>query len=253
MNNFPSRPNESASDSLPPGQQDRIRLQAIFREERRRKYAGTMTTYFPETGPLRRNLYQKHLAFFRAGAVHRERLMLAANRVGKTETAGGFETALHVTGRYPEWWEGRRFDGPVSFIAAGDTSKNVREIIQRKLFGPIKEIGTGLIPQECIIRTTPKHGIADAFDTVFIQHESGGTSELVLKSYDQGVEAFYGTERHGAWLDEEPPQEIVTECVMRTMTTNGIVYLTFMPLNGRTALVNDFLTTCVNREELEYQ
>ncbi len=38
---------------------------------------------------------------------------MAANRVGKTEGAGGYEMTCHLTGRYPHWWEGRRFSGPV--------------------------------------------------------------------------------------------------------------------------------------------
>lgn len=57
--------------------------------------------FYPDTGPLRRELYPKHLEFFGAGAVHRERCMLAANRVGKTEGVGGYETVLHLTGEYP--------------------------------------------------------------------------------------------------------------------------------------------------------
>jgi hypothetical protein len=44
--------------------------------------------------------YAKQLGFYKAGAEHRERLLMAANRVGKTP-AGGMETAIHLTGRYP--------------------------------------------------------------------------------------------------------------------------------------------------------
>ena len=47
--------------------------------------------FYPDQGPLRRELYPKHLAFFAAGAEHRERLMMAANRVGKTEGVGAYE------------------------------------------------------------------------------------------------------------------------------------------------------------------
>src|ERR1700744_4932602 len=84
--------------------------------------------YFPETGPLRRELYPKHLEFFRAGLEHRERLMLAANRVGKTEGIGGYESALHLTGRYPDWWEGRRFDRPIQAWVAGASNETTRDI-----------------------------------------------------------------------------------------------------------------------------
>ena len=74
---------------------EKIALQEeLLRRQSRRK----LLTYFPETGPLRRELYPKHCEFFAAGLTHRERLMLAANRVGKTEGVGGYEMTLHLTG-----------------------------------------------------------------------------------------------------------------------------------------------------------
>jgi hypothetical protein len=42
--------------------------------------------------------YARHMEFFEAGAKYRERCMMAANRVGKTLGAGGYETAAHLTG-----------------------------------------------------------------------------------------------------------------------------------------------------------
>jgi hypothetical protein len=42
----------------------------------------------------------------------RERLLMADNQLDKT-IAGGFEAAMHATGRYPDWWQGRRFDKPM--------------------------------------------------------------------------------------------------------------------------------------------
>src|SRR6516165_12482645 len=66
-------------------------------------------TLFPDSGPLGREFYQKHLEFFAAGATYKERLFMAANRVGKT-VAGAFEVTCHLTGRYPHWWQESRFD-----------------------------------------------------------------------------------------------------------------------------------------------
>jgi phage terminase large subunit-like protein len=197
--------------------------------------------YYPDSGPLRRELYPKHLEFFRAGANRRERAFIAANRVGKSEGVGGYETTLHMTGRYPSWWKGRRFNRPISAWAAGDTAKTSRDIIQRILLGPIGEFGTGMIPAECLLRTTAKPGVADAIEGIFVKHVSGGTSELILKSYDQGREAFQGTNRDLVWLDEEAERNIYVECLLRTMTTNGILMLTFTPLYGVTDIVRDFL------------
>lgn len=198
-------------------------------------------SYYPDKGPLRRSLYAKHLQFFEAGHDRRERAFLAANRVGKSEGVGGFETVLHLTGRYPAWWKGRRFNRPIVAWASGDTAKTTRDIIQRILLGPIAEQGTGLIPADSLLRTTAKPGVADAIEGIFVRHVSGGTSELILKSYDQGREAFQGTNRDLVWLDEEADREIYVECLLRTMTTNGILLLTFTPLCGMTDICRDFL------------
>lgn len=205
-------------------------------------------TMYPDKGPLRRELYQKHLEFFRAGAIYRERCAMAANRVGKTEGMGGYETALHLTGRYPSWWEGRRFDHPVNFWAAGKTNETTRDIVQNKLFGTVTGLaqskgfsGTGLVYGDCIGKIAWKQGVSDLADTVAVKHVSGGWSQLGLKSYQQGRGSFEGTERHGIWLDEEPPLDIYSECLIRTATTNGIVYITFTPLEGTTGTVLMFI------------
>lgn len=216
-------------------------LLKLLEEKDRRKKTRKIFSYYPEHGPLRRELYIKHNQFFDAGAKYRERLMLAANRVGKTEGVGGFEVALHLTGLYPEWWKGKRFSKPISAWAAGDTGKTVREIIQFKLLGPFHEQGTGLIPQHLIVKTTPKQGIPEAIDTIYVKHVSGGVSEISLKSYDQKRHSFQGTEKDLIWLDEEPPLDIYTECLLRTMTNNGILMLTFTPLMGMSETVMSFL------------
>jgi Terminase large subunit, T4likevirus-type, N-terminal len=56
---------------------------------------------------LRYEPYPKQAAFHAAGAMHRERLLMAANQSGKTH-AGAAEAAFHLTGNYPDWWIGRR-------------------------------------------------------------------------------------------------------------------------------------------------
>lgn len=222
------------------------RLAQLLREKQRRKRERRLFSYYPKKGPLRRELYKKHTSFFSAGKNFRERLALAANRVGKTEGIGGYEMALHLTGLYPDWWEGVRYKRPVKAWAAGDTSKTVRDIIQEKLLGNYHDMGTGLIPKECIIKTTPKVGTPEAIETVYVSHVSGGVSQLTLKSYDQKRESFQGTKIDIIWLDEEPPQDIYTECLLRTMGTGdeenkGMMMLTFTPLRGMSDVVMSFL------------
>lgn len=167
--------------------------------------------------------------------------MLAANRVGKTEGVGGYELTLHLTGWYPTWWMGRKFTRPVRAWAAGDTGITVRDIIQRKLMGPIGAWGTGLIPEESIARTVRSAGLPDKLDSVYIKHAAGGVSALTLKSYDQRRESFQGTEQDIIWLDEEPPLDVYVECLLRTMTNDGMIMLTFTPLLGVSDVVLQFL------------
>jgi phage terminase large subunit-like protein len=219
---------------------DMLEAMRIHEELERRKAGRKLLTYFPDTGPLRRELYRKHLEFFALGAHKRERLFLAANRIGKSEGAGGYELTCHLTGKYPAWWAGRRFAKATTWWAAGDTRETVRDILQRKLLGKPGEYGTGLIPRDSIARTAPGF-IPDSVQAVWVKHASGGISVVQFKSYDQGREAFQGTEQDGIWLDEEPPQDVYTECLLRTMTNNGMVMLTFTPLRGMSEVVLSFL------------
>lgn len=205
-----------------------------------RRRRNKLATMFPATGPFRRELYAKHCEFFRAGKEHRERAFIAGNRTGKTE-AGAFEATLHLTGLYPDWWEGRRFDKPTKGWACSDTNKTLREVLQEKLLGKPGEFGTGMIPGDLIIKVTTKQGLAEATDTIYVKHVTGRASAVTLKSYQEGRESFQGSNLEWAWTDEECPQDIYTECLMRTMTTNGVCWLTFTPLQGLTSLVVSFL------------
>jgi phage terminase large subunit-like protein len=220
----------------------------IAEELARRKARRVLFTMYPETGPLRRELYPKHMEFFALGATHRERAAIAANRVGKTWGLGAYESTLHLTGRYPDWWVGRRFDHPVAWWAAGKTNESTRDIVQLALFGSVKAIdgrkspdGTGMVPGDDIVSWTWKQGVTDLLDTVQIKHVSGATSMIGLKTYAQGRGAFEGTEQHGIWVDEEPDMAVYAECLTRTMTTNGMILATFTPLEGMSDVVLAYL------------
>lgn len=219
-----------------------VSLQAELRRKSEiQKARRKLWTYFPDEGPLRRELYPKHLEFFRAGATHKERAFIAANRVGKTESGGGYEMTLHLTGIYPEWWEGRRWDRPVTAWICGETIKDVRDSLQKKILGEPGNYGTGLIPHDNLLRFTARSGVPDAVDTFYVKHRNGGTSTATFKSYDTGRESFQAADLDIIWMDEECPLAIYTEALMRTMTTDGMAYLTFTPLKGLTELVASFL------------
>ena len=218
-------------------------LQALFASDAH----NSIDHLFPNEGTMRRELYIKHMEFFLAGVNERERAFMAANRIGKTMSAGGYETACHLTGLYPPWWPGRRWDRPVRAWAAGDTGETVREIIQPVLFGQAGALGTGLIRANTIGRMTSKRGVPDTIESARIEHASGGLSTLLFKSYEQGRKAFQGTKMDLIWLDEEPSMAIYSECLLRTAATSpegedwGSILCTFTPLLGISEVVMHFL------------
>jgi phage terminase large subunit-like protein len=221
-------------------------LALCLEEQARRQARRQLDRLFPATGPLRRALYPKHTAFFAAGAQYRTRCFMAAHRIGKTQ-ASAYEDALHLTGQYPAWWTGKRFAHPVGWWAAGKTAKTTRDILQHALLGEVGQFGTGTIPGEALLDTKPKGGVPDAVEILRVQHRTNGVvdgvSTLDLKSYDQGRVAFEGTAKDGISLDEEPPLDILAQCLLRTMTTDGMVKLTFTPLLGMSETVLHFLPT----------
>ena len=198
--------------------------------------------------PLGRAHYPKQMKFFALEKTEDEIALFGGNRTGKTH-CGCFADTLHLTGLYPDWWPGRRFERPINMWVATDTGKNTRDILQEKFCGqPGVEhaYGTGMIPADLLVRRTVKHGLADAFASVYVRHVSGGISTLQFKSYDQGREAFQGTRQDRIHLDEEPKLEIYSECNMRLMSTvpgekNGTLILTETPLLGVSDLMITFM------------
>jgi phage terminase large subunit-like protein len=192
--------------------------------------------------------YAKQLEFHSAGAAFDERLFMAGNQLGKT-WAGGFEWAIHLTGRYPDWWRGRTFDKPVRFWAAGVTGESTRDNPQRVLVGPPQQEelwGTGAIPQECLKDWSASRGLPGALDNIIVKWGGGGdvqASESVcsFKSYEKGRQKWQGETLEGVWYDEEPPLEIYSEGKTRTQAVNGINIVTFTPLLGMSDVVMLFL------------
>jgi phage terminase large subunit-like protein len=183
--------------------------------------------------------YAKQREFHENGATFRERLFMAGNQLGKTY-AGAAEAAMHLTGRYPDWWKGRRFDSAITMLAGSESYELTRDGVQRLLVGPPmteSEWGTGYIPKEAIVGTTRRSGVSGALDTVTVKHASGGTSTLLLKAYEQGRGKWQANTVEFVWFDEEPPEDVYFEGITRTNATGGSIAVTFTPLKGMSAVV----------------
>ena len=195
---------------------------------------------FPAQGEYSKDKYPKHIQFFNAGSKYKERGFIAANRIGKS-VAGAFETTCHATGIYPDWWEGKRYSRPTLIWVGGDTATTCRDIIQKKLLGEFGDPGSGMIPKDLILETKSRRNVPDAIETIRVKHISGGVTEIVIKTYEQGRATWQGTEVDFIWIDEECPQDVYGEALIRLMTTKGSMITTFTPLNGLTDVVISFL------------
>jgi len=192
---------------------------------------------FPDTGKYRRELYPKHIAFMNAGSKYAERMFSAGNQTGKTSTLLT-EAVYHLTGKYPNWFQGKRFRNPTVGILGCKSWKMVRNGLQSKLLGT--EEGTGLIPKELILDKYAASGTAGAYEIITVRHVTGGISKLMFNTYDAGKDAWESMTVDFVFLDEEPPLNIYTEAAMRTLATNGTIAIGFTPDSGLTATVLQF-------------
>lgn len=186
--------------------------------------------------------YSKQAEFHAAGAQFRERAIMAGNQLGKT-LGVGFEVAMHLTGRYPSWWNGYRFTKAPRWIAGSETAELTRKGVQRILLGPPEteaEWGTGAIPKDALSGWTRRTGVADTVDTITVRHSSGDIASVQLAAYEQGRSKWAADTLDGAWFDEEPPEDIYNEGKTRTNVALGPVVLSLTPLLGMSNVVRRF-------------
>lgn len=186
--------------------------------------------------------FDHQLKFFQT--YHKDRRgILAANRIGKTVSTC-YETAMHLTGQYPDWWQGRRYDKPVNVMMAGEGWTQVALVLQNEMLGTNdvkinKNLGTGAIPRSAIVFETMRNDGANCMG-VEIRHRSGANSYLLFANYTQEVRQMQGFKLNIAVFDEQPPDDFFSEIVTRTATTQGQVLCSFTPLKGLNGLVSKF-------------
>jgi len=206
----------------------------LAREQRTRERLNRINFYDP---------YPYQLKFHKTGSYANQRLLMAANRIGKSY-CGSMELSYHLTGVYPEWWNGRVFRQPIIAWAGGVSNETTRDIVQFELLGSPDDpeaFGSGTIPKKYIIKTERKPGVPNAKSVALIRHVSGGNSSLFFKAYEMGVEKWQGRSVDCIWLDEEPSRDIYSQAVTRTLDRRGMVYMTFTPEAGMTETVASFL------------
>ena len=206
-------------------------LQALEAKKEWLKY-NKITTYSPY--PFQEEFHNDPSKF---------RSLNCGNRPGKT-FCGSAEMTYHLTGKYPDWWTGRKFDHPIQALASGKNNEKTRDLVQKELFGDPsneKAWGTGWIPKDDIGDTVRKPGVPDAKYHIYVKHYTDGVhdgmSKLTLLAYDMGKESWMGFASDFVWLDEEPPEEIMGQATRSIVDRGGSIAQTFTPENGRTQVL----------------
>lgn len=150
---------------------------------------------------------------------------------------------MHMTGRYPDWWVGRRYDRAVRWLAGSESAELGRKGVQRLLLGNPEnkdEWGTGALPKSSIVGWSMRQGVADCVASITVRSDRGGISSIQLLSYDQGRTKWQSDTVDGVWLDEECDEDVYSEAKTRTNIGLGPVYLTATPMKGMTKVVRRF-------------
>jgi phage terminase large subunit-like protein len=191
-------------------------------------------------------LHPKQQEFVDLTASCAECAVIGANQSGKS-LVGAYILVMHLTGDYPPFWRGRRFDHPINAWCLGPTAQHVRDVLQKKIVGENIADPTGLIPLDAYDNRngrraiTKSHGLPDAVDQVRVKHKSGGTSLLTFKSHEQGREKLQGSGVHVIYSDEDCPLSIWGELIARGISTQGLIYATFTPVMGMLPVAQRFL------------
>lgn len=160
------------------------------------------------------------------------RLALGGNRSGKT-VAAAVELVMKMTGLGGP----HKFKPPVRCRAVGvDFDNGVDKII-------IPEIKKWM-PKSFLKNGNWEDSYHKSTRTLTLNN--GSTCEFM--SYDQDTDKFAGTSRHYVYFDEEPPEDIFNECMLRLVDTGGQWWMAMTPLIDMTWTLDRLYEPAMNGE-----
>ena len=174
-------------------------------------------------------VHQKQLAFHKCPK--KNRWVFGGNRSGKTE-CGAVESVYMARGNHP-FRENRKnvFGWVVSL-----STQVQRDVAQAKILHYLNPEWIQDITMLSGKKESPEFGV---IDQIRIKNVFGGISTIGFKSCDQGREKFQGSSLDFVWFDEEPPQDIYQECLMRVLDKKGDIFGTMTPLKGLTFIYDE--------------
>jgi len=163
------------------------------------------------------NAYKPHPSqekFHRSTA--KEKLYIGGNRSGKT-VATVTEAVQWLTGEHKF-----RTDIPPPPIRGRGVAVDIEDGIKKIILPELAK----WMPQSYLLDGSWEKSYDKQSRTLTLNNDSF----IELMSYEQDVEKFAGTSRHFTFFDEEPPEDIYNECLMRLVDTDGSHWISMTPL-----------------------
>jgi len=162
------------------------------------------------------------------------RIFLGGNRAGKT-VAGAVETVYRLRGNHPY----QRV--PEAPIRARGSAVDIEQGIKKIM---LPEIARWIPPSDLI-----NGSWEDSYDKQgrVLTLRNGSTMDFL--TYEMDVDKHAGTSRHWQWFDEEPPQYVFNEDLLRLVDTGGKWCLTMTPVQGMTWIYYGYYRPVVEEED----
>ena len=174
----------------------------------------------------------------------REVMLSGLNQGGKS-TALIMLICMHLTGLYPDWYKGHRFDHPIDMLLGGETGQTTRDLLTDDILGEHDERGKGMLPAFTLgAIDLMRGGLKGEVDKFKVKHFTNGVhdgySGCRTFAYSQGWKRVQGHTADFVAVDEEPPYDVYGELRARVMATGGRIAVAMTPLSGWTELYDDY-------------
>lgn len=213
-----------------------IQLDRILKEIKKRNIE-PLSKY--NTGKI---IHKKQLEFHKC--TKRNRWVFGGNRTGKTE-CGAVETIWLSLGIHP--YKNNKQQTECWVVSLSNRVQ--KEVAQAKILKYLPKNSIVDIIMNEGKKSNPENGIIEC---IIVKNKFNNLSRIWFKSCEEGREKFQGTSLDFVWFDEEPPEEIYTECKMRVLDKCGEIFGTMTPLKGLTYIYNEIYLNNLNDDEVFY-
>ena len=187
-------------------------------------------------------VHKKQIEFHKSEK--RVRFVFGGNRTGKTE-CGAVECVYMARGIHPFRKNKPKTEGWVVSLS----TRVQKDVAQKKILKFLDPEWIAGIVMQSGSSASPENGV---IERILVKNVSGEISTIGFKSVEEGRDKFQGASLDYVWFDEEPPEDVYVECVMRVLDKCGDIFCTMTPLSGHTFVYDKIYLNESNDNEIFY-